>query len=198
MTERKDIGASPLMYRFYWPIVQGTLGLRPFHFLSVKEFAQIRSGDQVLELGAGYPFWRVYSQQVGASGQFVSLDADHFIQKSSSRICATLNKYTQSSKPERFLTADNCRLPFADNSFDFVLASNVINDERFVIESYRVLRPLGHFIHAWIENNNPVVTREVKDACKLTGFTKIRKVKGAHASLVDPFYNWLLFAQKPA
>ena len=94
--------------RYGWPIAMLIGGLRPLHYWAVGRLADIKKGEKVLEVGSGYPLWRIYSQRVGKDGAFVAVDIDEKIQAASRRICYWFGKIfsSQKEKPKEKLVTE--------------------------------------------------------------------------------------------
>ena len=116
----------------------------------------MRPGDRVLDVGAG--FGRHVFECARRGADVVALDyaEDEVVQTR-----ATLGAMVDSGEIdlERFkgvLRGDATNLPFADNSFDVVITSEVLehiqDDVAAIAEMVRVLKPGGHFaatVPAW-------------------------------------------------
>jgi ubiquinone/menaquinone biosynthesis C-methylase UbiE len=185
----KDIIAFD--YRIAWPIVSLLFGRRWKHHQMTGRLANIKEGENVLELGAGYPLWRCYSRRVG-DGIFLALDSDLFIQKTSKKICFWMDKiFNKEGAKEDFLVADASRLPIDDESFDIVVANNLPRRLDYLSEAYRILKPGGRLITSWTDvSNSHLYTEQTAADCESVGFeeTKIREGMAT---------NWYVLARKP-
>lgn len=165
---------------FIWPIFSLIATLKPVHLLVTGNRAQIEKGDKVLEVGSGYPFYKVYSNKVGEDGVFVSLDINPNLQKRSKKFGYWMDRILKRKKHDNLVTADAGKLPFTDSSFDVVIASNFTGGTKeYIREAYRVLKPGGRLVTAFIE---PLIyPRESKrnaKACKEAGFIDVKMRPG--------------------
>lgn len=174
-----------------WPLLSWTLGLRPLHMWDVGRRARIKEGQRVLEIGAGYPLWKIHSGRVGKTGTFIALDSNETISKRSRKITRLLN-LGKERLSEQIITADAHNLPFRDESMDIIIVSNLNNPltaEDVFKEAFRVLKPKGRLISAETGNPHPDI-----DILRKVGFTNIRQRPGT------PFLvmlNWFVIASKP-
>ena len=141
---RKE-GNRDAYYEVWWPLFASTLELRPLHMWNVGRKANIQEGQRVLELGAGYPLWRIYSGRVGNTGTFIALDINETISKRSRKITKLFN-LGKKRQSEQIITADANNLPFSDESTDLVIANNLPEGENAYKEAFRVLKPKGRLI----------------------------------------------------
>ena len=180
-------------YEVGWPLFSWTVGLRPLHMWDVGRRAHIQEGQRVLEIGAGYPLWKIYSGRVGKKGIFFALDFNEAISKRSRKITQLLNAYKK--KPsEQIITADANNLPFHDESMDIIITSNLNNfhstAEDISREAFRVLKPKGRLISAdatglYLDIN----------ILKKVGFTNIQKKIGTPFGIL--LVNRFTIASKP-
>lgn len=109
------------------------------------EFAGIKEGDSVLDLGSGAGNdCFVVRAIVGESGKVTGLDfTEAMIEK------ARINNKKLGYKNIEFVQGDIEEIPLPDNSFDVVISNCVLNlvpdKEKAFKEIYRVLKPGGHF-----------------------------------------------------
>jgi ubiquinone/menaquinone biosynthesis C-methylase UbiE len=109
------------------------------------EYAGIRPGDHVLDLGSGAGNDCFVARTLtGPEGRVTGLDfTDTMIEKAKNNLYKT--GYTNID----FIQGDIEAMPFPDNRFDVVLSNCVLNlvpDKRRAFrEMYRVLKPGGHF-----------------------------------------------------
>ncbi len=174
---------------YIWPSAYGVFFLRPAHFLTVKRAAKIEDGESVLEIGAGYPFYKVYSGDVGNQGHFVSVDSNPTIQKRSRNLLP--------NGKEHIVTADANSLPFEDESFDVVIANNFNGPDgkwSSLKETVGILKPQGRFISTFMEPAMiPIVSYLESRRLKTLGLQNVRLRPGIQ--LVVGGY-WFVFAEK--
>jgi SAM-dependent methyltransferase len=184
-------------YRVYWPVMESVLGLRPLHYWMLGKQADIKEGEKVLELGSNYPLWLMYANRVGEAGMFVALEKDPWIQKISKKIVDKLPKRFR--KDNHFLnTGDAHNIPFIDNTFDVIIASNLIAPF-YHDEAFRVLRPGGRIVTSWAETVLHWDEIEI-DAkkCKSAGFETPKYKLGTPGFLAPLSWNNVFQAFKPA
>jgi len=112
--------------------------------LVLKELAQIRAEDRVLDLGAGLAGpARMLAASPGCRVDCIELSADYCVAAS------LLNRLTALDDRINIHKGSALDLPFPDDSFDAVWMQNVgmnIADKRKLYEeTYRVLKPDGRF-----------------------------------------------------
>lgn len=109
------------------------------------EFAGIKKGDHVLDLGSGAGNdCFVAHALTGPEGQITGLDfTDAMLEK------ARLNAEKLGFTNIEFVKGDIEEIPLPDNSFDVVISNCVLNlvpdKEKAFSQIYRVLKPEGHF-----------------------------------------------------
>ncbi|RCW38921.1 arsenite methyltransferase [Marinilabilia salmonicolor] len=109
------------------------------------EFAQIKEGDHVLDLGSGAGNdCFVARTQTGDSGRVTGLDfTEAMIQKAYENLKKTGFKNIE------FVQGEIEEMPFPDSSFDVVISNCVLNlvpdKQKAFSEIFRVLKPFGHF-----------------------------------------------------
>ncbi|MBN2682728.1 MAG: arsenite methyltransferase [Bacteroidales bacterium] len=109
------------------------------------EFANIKKGDSVLDLGSGAGNdCFVALHYTGDSGNVTGLDfTEEMLQK------ANKNKEKLGLKNVSFVKGDIEEMPFENNSFDVVISNCVLNlvpnKEKAFSEIFRVLKPGAHF-----------------------------------------------------
>jgi SAM-dependent methyltransferase len=176
--------------KFYWRFLLPFMNLfegRPAYHRAVGQKADIREGDKVLEMGAGYPLWRFYSKKTGEQGLFISLDIDPFIQKASQKICQMIDRFSKSETSECFLVADGNEPPFKEGEFDLVFVQSYGGGPEVLDQSFLVLKPEGRLIIS--EISHPAIKDDAVKRCEQIGFEvmEIRRIA----------LNWCLIAQKP-
>ena len=109
------------------------------------EFAGIKAGDSVLDLGSGAGNDCFVARAiVGESGKVTGVDfTDAMIEK------ARINNEKLGYKNIEFVQGDIEEMPLPDNTYDVVISNCVLNlvpdKEKAFKEIYRVLKPGGHF-----------------------------------------------------
>lgn len=109
------------------------------------EFAGIKEGDHVLDLGSGAGNdCFVARTQAGETGKVTGLDfTDDMIQK------ANTNLQKTGFKNIEFIRGDIENMPLPDDAFDVVISNCVLNlvpdKQKAFSEIFRVLKPGGHF-----------------------------------------------------
>lgn len=106
-------------------------------------FAELKSGDIVLDLGSGAGFdCFLAAQKVGSSGKVIGVDMTHEMLE---KARANALKYGYSNVEFRF--GDIEALPVEDRSVDAIISNCVINlapdKEKVFSEAFRVLKPKG-------------------------------------------------------
>ncbi|OFX86424.1 MAG: arsenite S-adenosylmethyltransferase [Bacteroidetes bacterium GWF2_33_16] len=109
------------------------------------EFAGIRSGDSVLDLGSGAGNDCFVARAiVGEKGQVTGIDfTDAMIEK------ARINNQKLGFTNIEFIKGDIEEMPLPDNTYDVIISNCVLNlvpdKQKAFKEIYRVLKPGGHF-----------------------------------------------------
>lgn len=109
------------------------------------EFAGIKSGDSVLDLGSGAGNdCFVARKLVGENGKVTGLDfTDAMIDKASHNLAKSGFKNIE------FIKGDIENMPLPDNTYDVVISNCVLNlvpdKQKAFSEIFRVLKPGGHF-----------------------------------------------------
>lgn len=109
------------------------------------EFAKIKKGDTVIDLGSGAGNdCFVARQEVGDEGKVIGIDfTEAMIEKA--RINAKKLDYTN----VEFIFGDIDQMPVDSNIADVVISNCVLNlvpnKDKVISEIYRVLKPSGHF-----------------------------------------------------
>lgn len=109
------------------------------------EFANIKEGDYVLDLGSGAGNDCFVARSLtGDKGKVIGLDfTETMIEKANSNLLKTNFQNIE------FVLGDIEKMPFNNNSFDVVISNCVLNlvpdKAQAFAEIYRVLKPGGHF-----------------------------------------------------
>ena len=185
-----------------WPIGSLMVMLRPLHHWLIGNVAKIKRGQKVLEIGAGYPLYKLYADKVGRDGLFATVDINNNIQGRAKKICYWIDGFFEKkSRSDRIVhsTADATKLPFGDNTFDTIIASNFTGGDDNVREALRALKPGGRVIYTWDEFLSiPILTAIQAQKCKELGFEKVKIRPGAPGSIVPgQAWNWYMEASKP-
>lgn len=205
-SELKKVFSKEKLYkahnRYFWPIATLLGGLRPLHHWAIGQIARIQEGQKVLEVGSGYPLYKLYSRGVGKGGIFIALDIDPVIQERSQKIGYWIDRFLNQKdhSPETMIAADANQIPFAKNSFDTVIASNFTAGSDYIGEALRVLKPGGRLITAFTETGTipKVCMKEADLACK-AGFSNIKIERSMPANIIPGFgWNYYVEATKPA
>lgn len=185
---QKDPEIMKLQNRYMWPIATLLAGLRPLHHWALRRISQIQTGQKVLEIGSGYPLYKLYAHKVGSSGVFIALDIDEVIQKRSEKIGYWIDKlFQRKNTKEQRVVADANELPFAIETFDTLIASN-FNDyssQGYVDEAYRVLKPGGRIISSHMEGPKYEATKFDASVIKQAGFTDVKIIRSTPGFLTD-------------
>jgi len=125
------------------------------------EFAKMKPGDTVVDLGSGAGNDAFVARQVvGESGKVIGLDmTEEMIQRS------TLNAIKLKYDNVDFVLGDIEEMPLDDSIADVVVSNCVLNlvpdKEKAFAETYRILKPDGHFSISDI-----VIAGDLPDAIK--------------------------------
>lgn len=109
------------------------------------EFAKMKPGDTVVDLGSGAGNDAFVARQVvGESGKVIGIDmTEAMIQR------ATLNAIKLNFMNVDFVLGDIEQMPLDDNIADVVVSNCVLNlvpdKEKAFAETFRILKPGGHF-----------------------------------------------------
>lgn len=171
------------------------------------EFADIKEGDFVLDLGSGAGNDVFIARKLtGEKGKVVGLDmTEKMINK------AKENKLKLGYENVEFVQGDIEQMPFDDNQFDVVISNCVLNlvpdKNKAFSEIFRVLKPGGHFCISDIvtEGNLPEKLQEIAtlyvgcvsgalqkdlylDIVKQSGFNEISIRKAKQINIPDSVY----------
>lgn len=153
---------------YVWPLASTVMFARPLHFALTRVVADIQPKDKVLELFSGYPWYEAYADKVGKDGLFVALDVNYQIQNRSKFLGGLVDKYLRrkNTPTVQHLVANGYEdLPFADNTFDFLLVNQSTLSNR---EAYRVLKPGGALLISHAE----ALTLPISSASSFKDFRK--------------------------
>jgi SAM-dependent methyltransferase len=107
----------------------------------------VEPGMRVLDLGAGFGRHAFATARLGADVVAVDLAADELVQTRNTFAAMYLSGELPEARSTTCVRADGLRLPFADHSFDRIIASEVLehvpDDLGAMAELFRVLRPGG-------------------------------------------------------
>lgn len=199
----KDFLNSKIKDEYLWPVISSLAGYRLVHFWALRHLSKIQPGQKVLELGSGYPFYKIYSDKVGEDGLFVALDINENIQKRAKKICFWMNKFFKRDNSldnaEQHVVADSRNLPFEENTFDTVIASNLTEDTLGYISAVnQVLKPGGKLLVTVTDFPFPFTTRSIAQHCQKAGFQKVAvKPEFTPATTIPFLWNWYVEAIKP-
>ncbi|MDD2534601.1 MAG: methyltransferase domain-containing protein, partial [Eubacteriales bacterium] len=160
-------------------------------------FLNIKLGETILDLGCGRGRETFEAAHLaGPTGRAVGLDLTQaMVDKASATATESLDVQSGRIHVE-FVQGDIERLPFADDSFDAIISSCVINHaqdkQRVYREIFRILRPGGRFVisdavtkyplpaavkadpTAWAECFGGAITREEYfDSIAIAGFPRL-------------------------
>jgi len=186
--------------RYVWPIYSLIYELRPLHYWAMGNIAQIKKGQNVLEVGSGYPLYKIYSSKVGKDGVFIALDIDPVIQERAQKIGYWFDKFNSKEKSSaKTIVSDAIQLPFSDGFFDTLIASNFAGRKEYINEAFRVLKPGGKLLATYTEFlMYPEVSIDQAKTAKQFGFIDV-KVKPSMPSSIIPghIWNYYVEATKP-
>jgi SAM-dependent methyltransferase len=152
-------GDGPPSWQAPRPEIEGELDPRNpddwWHQVRLADLRSIATADsRVLDLGCG-PGWPAIPLSRHAA-EVVCLDA-------SDLAIALVRRAASTTENIRVLRADGLNLPFEENAFDGIVASDLIDVVRdpahLAREMHRVLKPGGRFI-SWVQNFRCVLGRD--------------------------------------
>lgn len=195
-------------WRWLYPLLRIFAGVYPINYLLAAKIAGVKEGKKVLEVGSGWPFYRVYSGKVGSEGLFVALDIDKLIQGASYKLLSLTGK----SPDEKLVVGNAYQLPFKNDSFDIVLAHNpTLSPVDWLIEANRILKPGGTILVTQILEPHTIrsifkIEDVLKEEFKFEDVKFIPLVPGFFPNIFGmehfpvlpiPFPNCAVVAQKP-
>ncbi len=198
-----------------WPILS-LIWLKKINYWVLGRNADIQSGQKVLEVGSGVGTdYKSLAGKVGEKGVYVALDINKPAQEKSRKkylFWLDKNKDHENLEPGRasHVVGDAVHdLPFQDNTFDTVVASNFTGMSRktedntlfgtkgwdYVEEAHRVLKPGGKIVASWGEFIIPVSSIFYLRKLKKAGFVNAKLRPGSPA-LFPLAYHWILTGEK--
>ena len=149
------------------------------------EFAGIRSGDSVLDLGSGAGNDCFVARAiVGEKGQVTGIDfTDAMIEK------ARINNQKLGFTNIEFIKGDIEEMPLQDNSYDVVISNCVLNlipdKQKAFKEIYRVLKPGGHFCVSDVVISGELPEKIKQDAEMYAGCVSGAINKGEYIKIIE-------------
>ncbi len=163
------------------------------------QFAQIKKGDQVIDLGSGAGNDAFVARaETGETGKVIGIDfTDAMIDK------ARVNAEKLGFQNVEFRKGDIEKMPVSSNTADVIVSNCVLNlvpDKDAVFkEIYRVLKPGGHFSISDIVLNGPLPVKIREAAEMYAGCVAGAIQKLAYLELIDlnGFENVKIQKEKP-
>jgi arsenite methyltransferase len=149
------------------------------------EFAGIKEGDSVLDLGSGAGNdCFVARMLVGETGKVTGLDfTKEMIEKAQNNLAKTGFKNIE------FISGDIEEMPLHDSAFDVVLSNCVLNlvpnKETAFREIYRVLKPGGHFCISDVVLNAELPGQLKRDAEMYAGCISGAIIKSDYLRIIN-------------
>ncbi len=149
------------------------------------EFAQIKKGDQVLDLGSGAGNDCFVARAiVGEEGKVTGLDMTEPMVRKAIDNCAKLNY-----KNVEFVLGDIENMPFEENLFDVVISNCVLNlvpdKTKAFSEIFRVLKPGGHFCVSDVVVKGTMSEKMQKDAEMYVGCVSGASEMNEYLKIID-------------
>ena len=147
---------STLYLRFIWPFILSPMQLAPLAYKTAMRRVEFRQGQNVLMIGAGpLPYHVWWKGRLGVDGHIVALDIDPYVNHTSFQV-ERVYEWVRGLLLERrwvsaHVTGDAEELPFANDSFDIVVAIRCYHVN--VGEALRTLKPGGKLL---IDDNSQV------------------------------------------
>lgn len=130
--------------KVYDPVLQFTMPEREFKSALIRQM-EIKPNDRVLDFGCGSLTLTIMAAQKHPQAQFFGVDVDKKI------ISIAKEKLSKTGLSIEVQQYDGSKLPYPDNSFDYVMSSLVfhhltLKQKYFALEEiHRVLKPSGQF-----------------------------------------------------
>ena len=140
---------STFYLRFVWPFILSPMQLAFLSYRTAMKRVQFEQGKKVLMIGAGpLPYHVWWKKTLGPDGNIVALDIDPYVNRTSLRVEQAYEWLRSLFFKRRWVsshvTGDAEELPFADYSFDIVVAIRCYHVN--VKEGLRVLKPGGKLL----------------------------------------------------
>lgn len=130
--------------RFFWPYIFHPMQLVFLNYRTAANLAGLKPGMRVLEIACGaFPHFNCWKKLVGKTGQVVAFDNNKYA-VGDSRRWEWLLGFFNKKKKAALMSANLCSMPFANESFDSVIAirSYDLDLERI----YQILIPGGKLV----------------------------------------------------
>jgi ubiquinone/menaquinone biosynthesis C-methylase UbiE len=149
------------------------------------EFAQIKKGDHVLDLGSGAGNDCFVARAiVGENGKVIGLDMTEPMVLKARENCTTLN-----FKNVEFVLGDIEEMPFDEKVFDVIISNCVLNlvpdKSKAFSEIFRVLKPGGHFCVSDVVIKGKLSEKMKKDAEMYAGCVSGASEMNEYLSIID-------------
>ena len=198
-----------------WPIIR-LAQLKKLNYWVMGREANIKNGQKVLEVGSGRDIeYKALAGEVGQDGVYVALDINRKAQENAKKsyliwLDKNMDKPELESGRASHVIGDAVHdLPFEDNTFDTVIASNFTGMSRrvednslfgtsgwdYVEEANRVLKPGGKIVASWTEFILPVMSLIYLRKMKNAGFINTRMRLGS-PTLSGIGVHWILTGEK--
>ncbi len=196
-----------------WPVVS-LLWLKKLHYWLLEKQANIKPGQKILEVGSGNPpHYNAMADKVGQEGTYIALDINPSIQRKARRSYLfwledpkSHNEHQAGGRASQVVGDAVQNLPFADQTFDTVIASNFTGDTfgplkldgwDYLKEVFRVLKPGGKLVASWGDTIVPTSATAYLKRITESGFKHAKLRPGA--PIVSPIVcHWYLTGEKPA
>jgi hypothetical protein len=140
---------STFYLRFVWPFILSPMQLAFLGYRTAMKHGDFQPGQRVLCIGSGpLPYHCWWKKKLGENGEIVALDLDPYVNKTSLRVERTYEWLRGLFFRRRWVstqvTGDAEELPFAEHSFDHVVAIRCYHVN--VREALSVLKPGGKLL----------------------------------------------------